>query len=423
MKPDNAVKAFLIIALIINSIIPLSGYVIILSLLFYLIYKGETKNLIFQLSKQKKLLLFIIYIIFCLCRSEYKIYSLIATLILLLVIFIYLTIRTYENLFELSILKYFRITNIIISVLGIIQYYFLQDIYFSSGWIDANIYNINMRAYSTLLNPNVLAGYLVLCICLSILDLEEIKEKKFSILSIILASFCLILTYSRGAWATLYVIILLIFLLRKKIIYILYGIFLCLLMFIINSSSALERININNTIRDHSLFYRLEIYKTMIQIIKDNFIFGTGLNTMRFYINDYSDIIKAPVYHGHNLLLNIVGETGFIGLIFFVIMLITLFKSYIIIAKSDNSTLRKVGFSCFLGLLSIFIHGFIDAVLFAPQFLFYVTFIFSIIFNIQHLLTFSDDCSKGGNDQKRLISGGNFYATGNLRFKKGYYRN
>lgn len=423
MNENMIVKYFLIIALIVGAIIPFSGYVVLLLLLSYITYKGKLKDVLPLITKEKNILFVLIYIIFSIFNSNYKIDSLVGALGIILVIFIYMTIRKYKLSINdtKDIFKFFLISNIIISVYGIIQFYFVENSLFSASWVDSKVYDISMRAYSSLLNPNVLAGYLVFCICLQLTSLERVKSRKLSILSIILSSFCLILTYSRGAWVSLFAVVFLIYIYRKKLVYLLYSASFFISLTLINGNSGIQRISINKSLQDNSLLYRFEIYKSTLKVIKEHFLFGTGPNTMKHYINYYSETIAAPVVHAHNLILNIFGEMGFVGLIFFGIILLTLFKNLYYIYKLEDDFYTDIAISGFFGFVSILIHGLIDAPIIAPQFLFFAIYIYSFISNIKHmeisLNKSSEPCSSS-----RKNSGGELYGTRDTCYKKGYFR-
>lgn len=423
MKHSMVVKLSLIAALIVGSIIPFCGYIVLIILFLYLISKDELKGILSLILEKKSILFSFVYIILSLYRSNYKIDSLIATLGIIIVILLYLIIRKYINTVNdtIDIFKFFILSNIIISSYGIIQFYFIKNPYFAASWIDSKVYNISMRAYSSLLNPNVLAGYLVFYICIQLSSLENIKFRKITFFSMVLSSFCLVLTYSRGAWISLFIIVFLMYTYRQKLVYLLYIFMLFISIALINGGSGIARLSINKSLHDNSILYRLEIYKSVIRVIKEHFVFGTGLNTMKHYIDMYSQVIIAPVDHAHNLILHILGETGFVGLIIFGIIVLTLFKNLLYIYKLECNFYKDIAVSGFLGFLSILIHGFIDAPIIAPQFLFFTIYIYSFISNIKYMKNSlnkrSEPCSNS-----RKNSGGELYGTRDTSFKKGYNR-
>ena len=75
---------------------------------------------------------------------------------------------------------------------------------YESGWLDSAAFSeIKVRITATFKNPNVFASFLLLAIPFSvvgILDKNRMRVKTASGLILLLAAFCLIQTWSRGAW-------------------------------------------------------------------------------------------------------------------------------------------------------------------------------------------------------------------------------
>lgn len=80
-------------------------------------------------------------------------------------------------------------------------------------WVDPKQFpDIKVRVFSTLVNPNILAGYLVLVIAYSTAFFNQTKAyKKWRLVFLdtgILAALCLLYTYSRGNWVACAVMLL-----------------------------------------------------------------------------------------------------------------------------------------------------------------------------------------------------------------------
>jgi len=128
----KGIPFILINSIVFNSIIPFSGYLIIIGLLLFLAFKNQIYIIVNRLYGNKYILILSIYIIFCTFRSEYKLDSLLGIIIIFVSIFNYLITREYLNNKD-CIIKFlisFKISIIIISVIGIVQYYFGENIYF-----------------------------------------------------------------------------------------------------------------------------------------------------------------------------------------------------------------------------------------------------------------------------------------------------
>jgi hypothetical protein len=79
-----------------------------------------------------------------------------------------------------------------------------------------------------------------------------------------------------------------------------------------------------------------------------------------------------------------------------------------------------IAISSALSFVSIFIHGLMDAAIIAPQYLFFVVFIFSLVTNIKNNDLMKEiipkPCSSNRND-----SGGELYGTRDISIKKSYF--
>ncbi|MFT9495242.1 O-antigen ligase family protein [Anaerosolibacter sp.] len=358
-------------SLIAASISVYIGYLGLLSLLIYKIFKMKTSEKDFLGKSNGTLWVIIIYLLFQLLQTQYTFYGFQAFTLIILQIAAYITIRdNFSTEKEYSTLINILVWgSIIISCIGIIQYFYLDPSDLPKSWVDKNIYDIQIRVYSTLYNPNVLGAYLVSMICMTIASLEEIRKRPVHVISLFLCSICLIFTYSRAALLTLAIATMVLTALKKNKRYIIYGIIILIAALMIDGSNYTQRMNPEFAAKDSSIEYRIEIYRTVIDIIEDHMVFGTGLNTMRVYIDQYSSEIKAPVFHGHNLFLHTMAETGVIGLLLLLIMLGKSIKNSIeMVNESQNRGIKTIGISMSLFYMTLLIQGIVDAVVFAPQY-------------------------------------------------------
>ena len=100
---------------------------------------------------------------------------------------------------------------IFVSVYGIVQHF--TGVVPTEAWVDNDAFpELKTRVISTLVNPNILGGYLVLVISLITGLLSTSKEKMWQLVlgsGILIAGLCLLYTYSRGNWVALAVGLLL----------------------------------------------------------------------------------------------------------------------------------------------------------------------------------------------------------------------
>ncbi len=232
------------------------------------------------------------------------------------------TIKTKKQLMDL--LSVFCLSAFCVSAYGILQYVFDWNI--NQAWMDEEMFgDIKMRIYSTLENPNVLGEYILLSLPISI----SLMWKKKGILPKIVfggISLCLglalILTFSRGCWIGIMAsaAVFVTFAAGK-----LWGLAILILplvpMFL--PESILNRFLSIGDMSDSSTSYRVYIWMGTILMLKDFWLSGIGLGTESFTqvypFYSYSSIV-AP--HSHNLFLQIMVESGILGLLAFCILLL-----------------------------------------------------------------------------------------------------
>ena len=215
-----------------------------------------------------------------------------------------------------------------------------------------------LRVYSTFPHPNALAGYFSVVLSLVWLskNKKRVSQKYFrATLAIftLIASTCLILTFSRTAVVVIVLAVLLYFFrknLTQKIIYIfLFGYLVLSLAqpFIINLFFQ------KNLMLGQSLTERLYLLSASRQIISQHFLLGVGLNNFipelaRLYQIHAGHWILQPV---HNIALLVLAEVGVLGFLLFVYILL---KTFIKILLNKNK--RWLFFPIFL----ILVTGFFD---------------------------------------------------------------
>jgi len=236
-----------------------------------------------------------------------------------------------------NILLIFSIGIIFESLLSISQYlnhgslqgifYFFGERFFTSltpGIANASLGGeLFLRPYGTFPHPNVLAGYLVIAMTLisSKFKVKSSKLRKmFYFASIILGTVALFLTLSRVA-IILWVLILSFFLIRTFIIHHLSFIiltFVCLLLLGLVTPLGTRFTGIRLT--DESIVQRENLIQSSIAMIKDDPLFGVGLNNFLVNLPSYQRP-HTPLFYlqpVHNIYLLILTQTGIVGLVFFV---------------------------------------------------------------------------------------------------------
>lgn len=222
------------------------------------------------------------------------------------------------------VLSVFVLSGLLVCLYGIAQYVFGWDT--NQAWMDEEMFeDIKMRIYSTLDNPNVLGEYILLVLPVAI-GLMWTKKKAFAkvfyagVSAVMFGA--LILTFSRGCWIGIMIAaaIFITFAAGK-----LWGIGFAALPFVpmILPDSIINRITSIGNMEDSSTSYRVYIWMGSLAMIKDFWISGIGMGqeafTQVYPFYSYNGIV-AP--HSHNLFLQILVESGIVGIVVFLIIAI-----------------------------------------------------------------------------------------------------
>lgn len=192
-------------------------------------------------------------------------------------------------------------------------------------------------------------------------------DKHSKYISLILCSFCLILTYSRGAFISLIVALVIMYALKKDSRFILYSASMIILFLLFNNGTGYERINIARINNDSSSVYRIEIWRTSLLIFMKNPFVGNGIGTLWYSLSQASSKLWGVVYHAHNIFLHFAAETGIIGLASFVNILFSLIPGSVKIVKNTFDSLERFAALGAIGSsIAIMIHGLVDAVIVVP---------------------------------------------------------
>jgi len=198
-----------------------------------------------------------------------------------------------------------------------------------------------LRAYGALPHPNILGGFLVICLLFIIYQyFTETNKKKLTIIltSFILAFTALLMTFSRSAWLAFFVslIFILIFAGVKKELWkkyklpinkLIVTILLIAIAFsLVKSNLIFTRIQIQERLEIQSITERFSGYNDAWQILKQNAFIGTGLGNYTLKLADLHPDWQAwqlqPVHNGLFLAIiefGIILSLIFIGFTIFIV--------------------------------------------------------------------------------------------------------
>ena len=273
------------------------------------------------------------YLLLSLLFSQYKYASFSGFLRVISFFLLYLLVVNLVSDFKrVSLLvKTVIVSTSLVSLIGLLQ---VLGISFTA-WIPA----FPSRITSTFGNPNFLGSFLAITLPLTAVSyLSSANRKKLIYLAIFLLGFVgLLLTRSRGAIAASFLSFLLLSgiivfgrsrdFIEKRKPFALLGLLVVavLVAFILldSGSESLAKRFSEAAPGEGSLFYRLKIWESTLNLIRHSFIFGTGLGTFQIYFPQYAvpDFYKlVPIgnlLHSENEYLEIWSESGIIGLVLF----------------------------------------------------------------------------------------------------------
>ncbi|HIE43379.1 MAG TPA: hypothetical protein EYP78_01105 [Candidatus Omnitrophica bacterium] len=228
-----------------------------------------------------------------------------------------------------------------VSLYALIQY----SLHFPLPWK----YNFKGGVFSTLGNPNRLAGYLILILpfCLDSLYREKRVKVKVGLLVILLILLGgLLLTRTEGAFlATLISILMFLFLVnRKKFSRWNRANKLILLLFIVTFVFTVIPL-IFKSLPEYSINWRLFIWKTSLSMVKEKPFFGWGIGGLernyplfqqatRLSMKEASSPFTQET-HAHNDYLQILVENGVVGLGLFLGIFVAFFREQLF-CKREN---------------------------------------------------------------------------------------
>jgi len=251
----------------------------------------------------------------------------------------------------------------IVGIYGIYQYVFGAD--GAEAWLDVDMFDtFSTRVYSTLENPNVLAEYLLLIIPLAAVGVLTSKSQSGKIYSAIAAGImvlCMLLTYSRGGWLGL-IFAVAVFLVLMDRRFIILGIIAAIALLLVLPESVMSRFTSIGNTSDGSTSYRLAIWMGTLAMLMDYWFCGIGPGSSAFNMvyPSYS-YNAATAQHSHNLYLQIVCDSGVVGIVIFVALLFVFFKTTCgALSRATDRSNRLRLIAVISGMLGFLLQGMTD---------------------------------------------------------------
>jgi len=195
-----------------------------------------------------------------------------------------------------------------------------------------------LRPYATFPHPNVLAGFITVLLPLVFFNASAIVKKiKFPLLIFFLAT--LFITFSRSAWMVAGILLTVVLISnlpagkagqhylrirnRNRVAWILVAIILIILLPFLS-----ERIANLSSVDIQSVTRRMDLNYAALNMMKDNPIFGVGLNNFLVALPSYTTIDSyQDLQPAHNIYLLLLAEWGVVGSAMVIFLLIKLLFS------------------------------------------------------------------------------------------------
>ncbi|MGI0487276.1 IctB family putative bicarbonate transporter [Pantanalinema rosaneae CENA516] len=282
---------------------------------------------------------------------------------------------------------YLHVT-LIVSVYGLQQWF--SGTPALATWVDPESpLSKTTRVFSYLGNPNLLAGYLVPAVIFSIGAVfvwQRWLPKALAMTMVLVNAACLVLTFSRGGWIGMVVSLFAmgILLVHWWSIY-LPGFWQRWAMPIVVGSAAavlVLAVLVVDPLRDRvfSIFagrgdssnnFRINVWESVIEMIKDRPVIGIGPGNSAF--NKIYPIYQRPKFSAlsaYSIYLEVLVEAGIIGFTCFLWLLLVTFN----LGWSQLQRLRSLGdpqgfwlMAAIASLVGMMGHGLVDTVLYRPE--------------------------------------------------------
>lgn len=255
-----------------------------------------------------------------------------------------------------------------------------------ANWEDPETLDPLTRVYSTLLNPNLLGGYLLPIFPLAVSAALVWKGwyRLLGVATALLAPLCIWFTYSRGAMLGLAAVIGVYALLglslswplvkkSRKLQLILGGgalaFFGAVVLRIATSTALQDRIASMFTLRGHSSnSFRMNVWMGVADMVRDNWLIGVGIGNTAFRkmysLYMYSGFEALGAY---NVFLEVLAEMGVVGLLVFCWLLLAFVARNLYTFWAGQGANRWWAAAILAAFAGTFVMGLFDTVFYRPS--------------------------------------------------------
>ncbi|MDJ0618594.1 MAG: IctB family putative bicarbonate transporter [Calothrix sp. MO_192.B10] len=286
------------------------------------------------------------------------------------------------------VITVFLLISLVVSVYGLRQWFFGAPAL--ATWVDPeSSLSKTTRVYSYLGNPNLLAGYLIAAVvlsCVAIFAWQSWLQKALAVTMLAVNGACLILTFSRGGWIGLVAAILALvgllyywWSIRMPIFWQIWspliilgtivGIFALAVVFVEPFRERFFSIFADR--KDSSNNFRRNVWTAVFKMIDARPLIGIGPGHNAF--NKVYPLYQIPGYSAlsaYSIFLEVIVETGFIGLASFLWLLIVSFNTAALQLRRLRSLQRVDAFwlmGAIAAMVGMLAHGLVDTVWYRPS--------------------------------------------------------
>lgn len=255
-----------------------------------------------------------------------------------------------------------------LSLLGLLQFVFIPDLMFlqNSGW-DPHYF----RTVSTFLDPSFIGAYFVLTLILLTQNFVNIPQK-IKILYFISVYLALLTTFSRGSYLMFAISFIVMSTLKRSLILSILTILLSLGLFLGYSGYKKGVAQPRNINKAQSAQFRLHSWERGLVVFANSPVLGVGYNAYRYALREYrlapNELLSSKGGSSNDSsLLQVLSTTGLIGLISFLLFLISLIWS------EEKNILHKSEWIILVSaMLGLIVHSFFANSLFYPFLLLWI---------------------------------------------------
>lgn len=286
----------------------------------------------------------------------------------------YLVVNHIQSLAQLRrlVLSLFA-SSAIVAAYGFYQYIYGVDIS-AFEWVDGQQFpDLKVRVFSTLENPNLLAGFLVIIMAmltgLGLCGWHKPVKRLCIITGVVLLGVCLVLTYSRGAWLSVLAVIGVFGLIYSRRIF--WLLLIVPVVVLLGHDAVMERVLSILNPTDTSSTLRVALWESTLAMILDKPLLGIGWGAYWLVYPEYDFFVQdagTKIFHAHNTYLHLAAEIGIPGfLVFMAIACGHLRLAFRLLAETQGKWLYGLILGISAAIMGLAISGFTDHILFNIQ--------------------------------------------------------